>query len=115
MKKGSEGGSVDAVEVTAAEYPVYLQRAYKEAKFPKPRNLIGMQKDLPVEEMEKLMLANTPATDDDVQQLALRRAENVQGWLINEGKVPSERLFLVEPKAEAGDKDKGSRVDFSLR
>jgi hypothetical protein len=115
LKKGSEGGSVDAVEVTAAEYPVYLQRAYKEAKFPKPRNLIGMQKDLPVEEMEKLMLANIPATDDDVQQLALRRAENVQGWLINEGKVPSERLFLVEPKAEAGDKDKGSRVDFSLR
>ncbi len=115
LKKGGEGGSVDAVEVTPAEYPVYLQRAYKEAKFPKPRNLIGMQKDLPVEEMEKLMLANTPATDDDVQQLALRRAENVQGWLINEGKVPSERLFLVEPKAEAGDKDKGSRVDFSLR
>jgi len=115
LKKGGEGGSVDAVEVTPAEYPFYLQRAYKEAKFPKPRNLIGMQKDLPVEEMEKLMLANTPATDDDVQQLALRRAENVQGWLINEGKVPSERLFLVEPKAEAGDKDKGSRVDFSLR
>lgn len=115
LKKGGEGGSVDALEVTPAEYPVYLQRAYKEAKFPKPRNLIGMQKDLPVEEMEKLMLANTPATDDDVQQLALRRAENVQGWLINEGKVPSERLFLVEPKAEAGDKDKGSRVDFSLR
>ena len=115
LKKGGEGGSVDAVEVTPAEYPVYLQRAYKEAKFPKPRNLIGMQKDLPVEEMEKLMLANIPATDDDVQQLALRRAENVQGWLINEGKVPSERLFLVEPKAEAGDKDKGSRVDFSLR
>ena len=115
LKKGGEGGSVDAVEVTPAEYPVYLQRAYKEAKFPKPRNLIGMQKDLPVEEMEKLMLTNLPATDEDVQQLALRRAENVQSWLIEEGKVPPERLFLVEPKAESGDKDKGSRVDFSLR
>jgi hypothetical protein len=115
LKKGGEGGSVDAVEITPADYPVYLQRAYKEAKFPKPRNLIGMQKELPVEEMEKLMLANIPATDEDVQQLALRRAENVQSWLIDEGKVPPERMFLVEPKAEAGDKDKGSRVDFSLR
>ena len=115
LKKGGEGASVDAIEVAAAEYPVYLQRAYKEAKFPKPRNLIGMQKDLPVEEMEKLMLANTPVTDEDVQQLALRRAENVQGWLIDEGKVPAERIFLVEPKAEAGEKGKGSRVDFSLR
>mgnify|MGYP003450544985 FL=1 len=115
LKKGGEGASLDTIEVSAAEYPVYLQRAYKEAKFPKPRNLIGMQKDLPVEEMEKLMLTNFPASDDDVQQLALRRAENVQSWLIDEGKVPPERIFLVEPKTEAGEKGKGSRVDFSLR
>ena len=115
LNKGGEGASVDTIEVAAAEYPVYLQRAYKEAKFPKPRNLIGMQKELPVEEMEKLMLTNLPATDDDVQQLALRRAENVQSWLIDEGKVPPERIFLVEPKTEAGEKGKGSRVDFSLR
>jgi hypothetical protein len=115
LKKGDEGTSVDTIEVAAAEYPVYLQRAYKEAKFPKPRNLIGMQKELPVEEMEKLMLTNLPATDDDVQQLALRRAENVQSWLIDEGKVPPERIFLVEPKTEAGEKGKASRVDFSLR
>ncbi|MGV0974434.1 MAG: DUF748 domain-containing protein [Azonexus sp.] len=115
LNKGGEGASVDTIEVTAAEYPVYLHRAYKEAKFPKPRNLIGMQKELPVEEMEKLMLTNLQATDDDVQQLALRRAENVQSWLIEEGKVPPERIFLVEPKTEAGEKGKGSRVDFSLR
>jgi hypothetical protein len=115
LNKGGEGASVDTIEVAAAEYPVFLQRAYKEAKFPKPRNLIGMQKELPVEEMEKLMLTNLPASDDDVQQLALRRAENVQSWLIEEGKVPPERIFLVEPKTEAGEKGKGSRVDFSLR
>jgi hypothetical protein len=115
LNKGGEGASVDTIEVAAAEYPVYLQRAYKEAKFPKPRNLIGMQKELPVEEMEKLMLTNFPASGDDVQQLALRRAENVQSWLIDEGKVPPERIFLVEPKIEAAEKGKGSRVDFSLR
>jgi hypothetical protein len=115
LNKGGDGASVDTIEVAAAEYPVYLQRAYKEAKFPKPRNLIGMQKELPVEEMEKLMLTNLPASGDDVQQLALRRAENVQSWLIDEGKVPPERIFLVEPKIEAAEKGKGSRVDFSLR
>ena len=117
VKKGGEGASIDSIEVDSSEYPAYLQRAYKEAKFPKPRNLIGMQKDLPVEEMEKLMLTNLPATDDDVRQLALRRAENVQGWLVEQGKVPPERVFLVEPKTEGDDKGKGkgSRVDFSLR
>ncbi len=115
LKKDGEGASLDMIDLVPGEYPVYLQRAYKEAKFPKPRNLIGMQKDLPLEEMEKLMLANTPVTDDDVRQLALRRAESVQSWLIDEGKVPPERIFLVEPKTETGEKGTGSRVDFSLR
>mgnify|MGYP000308259036 CR=1 FL=1 len=62
----------------AKEYPEYLNRVYKEANFSKPRNLIGMQKDLPVEEMEKLMLANLPAGDDEVRALAQQRAETVQ-------------------------------------
>lgn len=115
IRKGTEGGSVDAVEIDPAEYPEYLKRAYKDAKFPKPRNVIGMQKDLPVEEMEKLLLANLPASDEDVKELALQRAETVQGWLIEQGKVPAERVFLVPPKRGADDKGNGSRVDFSLR
>jgi hypothetical protein len=101
--------------VDPAEYPEYLKRAYKEAKFPKPRNLIGMQKDLPVEEMEKLMLTNLPASDENVKELALLRAENVQAWLIEQGKVPAARVFLVPPKIGPDDKGKASRVDFSLR
>ncbi|HEX9195159.1 MAG TPA: DUF748 domain-containing protein, partial [Azonexus sp.] len=115
IRKEGEGVSVDTVVVDSAEYPEYLKRAYKEAKFPKPRNLIGMQKDLPVEEMEKLMLTNLPASDENIQELALLRAENVQSWLIEQGKVPAERIFLVPPKVGADDKGKASRVDFSLR
>jgi len=92
-----------------------LARAYKAAKFPKPRNVVGLQKDLPVEEMEKLMLANASASEDDVRQLARRRAENVQLWLIEQGKIAPERLFLVPPKLEAVESGKGSRVDFSLK
>lgn len=115
VRKGGEDGAIDAVELSPAEYPVYLQRAHKEAKFPKPCNLVGMQKDLPVEEMERLMLANFPASDDNVRELALLRAENVQGWLIKQGKVPAARIFLLPPKLGADDKGKASRVDFSLR
>ncbi len=118
-KKGVEGGSVEAVEVDAKDYPVYLQRAYKEAKFPKPRNLIGLQKDLPVEEMEKLLLANLPASDEDVRQLAERRAEVVQAWLVEQGKVAMERVFLMPPRTSEEAKGDGkasrSRADFSLR
>lgn len=115
LKKSGEGISLDSIEIAPDEYKTYLTRAYKEAKFPKPRNVVGLQKDLPVEEMEKLMLANLPATDDDIRQLARQRAENVQGWLVDQGKVPPERVFLLPAKAEADDKGKASRVDFSLR
>jgi hypothetical protein len=115
LKKGGEGSSLDSIELSAEEYPVYLQRAYKEAKFPKPRNVVGMQKDLPVEEMEKLMLTNLPASPEDVRALAISRAEAVQGWLLEQGKVSPERVFLLPPKTEADDKGKASRADFSLR
>lgn len=115
LKKGGEGVSVDSIVIPPAEYETYLTRAYKAAKFPKPRNMIGLQKDLPVEEMEKLMLANLPAGDDEVRALAQQRAETVQAWLVEHGKVPLERLFLLPPETAPDDKAKGHRVDFSLR
>ena len=115
IKKSGEGASLESIEIAPDEYKTWLQRAYREAKFPKPRNMVGMQKELPVEEMEKLMLANLPATDEDIRQLAKQRAENVQVWLTEQGKVPAGRVFLVPPKVEADEKTKASRVDFSLR
>ena len=115
VKKGTEGDSLEGIVLSSDEYKTYLTRAYKEAKFPKPRNMIGLQKDLPVDEMEKLMLTNTRATDEDMHTLAKQRAENVQSWLLEQGKVPAERVFLVPPKLEVDDKAKATRADFSLK
>jgi hypothetical protein len=108
-RKGVESGSADAVEVSAKEYPVLLERVYRSEKFPKPRNLVGMVKGLPVEEMEKLILANSSVDDEDLRDLADRRAKSVRDWLISRG-LPSERLFLL-PVQLLGAKDKsGSEV-----
>lgn len=116
-KKGGEGVSLDDITIEPDEYKTYLTRAYKEAKFPKPRNVIGMHKELPQEEMEKLMLTNMPATDEDVRALAIRRAEAVQSWLVEQGKVSPGRVFLLPPKTEVDREAKASasRVDFSLK
>ncbi|MBS1172479.1 MAG: ATPase involved in pili bisis [Proteobacteria bacterium] len=120
VKKGEAAESVDSVTVDKDEYPKYLERAYKQEKFPKPRNVIGMAKDLPPEEMEKLMLTHAQAGDEDLRTLALQRAQTVKDHLIHKGKVPEERVFTVAPKLtadDAKDKDKAklSRVDFSLK
>ncbi len=120
VKKGEAAESVDSVTVDKEEYAKYLERAYKQEKFPKPRNAIGLAKDLPPEEMEKLMLTHAQAGDEDLRTLALQRAQTVKDYLVSKGKVPEERVFTVAPKLtadDAKDKDKAklSRVDFSLK
>ncbi|MBI5576376.1 MAG: DUF748 domain-containing protein [Deltaproteobacteria bacterium] len=117
-KTGTPPSSLDNVTVGEAEYPRYLELAYRKEKFPKPRNIIGMAKDLPASEMEKLMLTNIRITDDDLRQLAMRRARRVRDALLKGGRVAPERMFLVEPKAlspEKKEKLKDSRVDFVLK
>jgi hypothetical protein len=115
LKSAGEGRSLDEIDIAPGEYKLYLTRAYRAAKFPKPRNMIGLLKDLPVEEMEKLMLANASASDGDLDQLGKERAEAVSAWLVNQGGVATERLFLVPPKDRSDEKNQASRADFSLR
>jgi hypothetical protein len=118
VKTGQPAPALDNVRVETAEYPKYLAQAYKVEKFPKPRNFIGMAKDLPVPEMEKLMLTHTRVTDDDLRQLAVERASHVRDRLVATGKVEAERVFLVAPKTlppERKEKLKDSRVDFRIK
>ncbi|MNN92388.1 hypothetical protein D3C81_2106650 [compost metagenome] len=83
--------------------------------------MIGLQKDIPVDEMEKLMVTNTTVSDDDLTALANRRAQAVKDWLLQTGKIPEDRLFLLASKSGAGTAKEGtanakaSRVDFSLK
>jgi len=73
---------------------------------------------LPPGEMESLMLANIPVTNDDLRQLAFARANAVKDYLIGSGKVEVARVFVLEPgrtPPERKEGGRGSRVDFSLR
>ena len=118
VRQGAAPKSVDDVQVDKAEYERYLKAAYGDESFPKPRNVIGLAKDLPVAEMESLMLKNAQATDDDLRNLANRRAQTVQNRLLATEQVSADRLSIVGAKpvsSEEKEKAKLSRVDFSLR
>ena len=117
-KKGGAPASVDDVVVEAAERETYLRKAYRKEKFPKPRNALGIAKDLPPAEMEKLLLANEAVGDDDLRLLALARANAVKNYLTGPGAVEPARVFVLEPGVEpaaAKDKARPSRVDFTLK
>ncbi len=108
------------VRVEKDEYPRYLKAAYGEESFPKPRNAIGLAKDLPVAEMEKLIIEHTSVTEDALRQLAARRAQAVREQLLASGQVAADRLLIVESRpGQPGEKEKTvanvSRVEFSLK
>lgn len=119
-RKGEAPRSVDDVQVAATEYPQYLKAAYGEETFPKPRNVIGLAQDLPVPEMEKLMMQHAKVGDDEMRQLANQRAQAVRDALLATGQAGAERLFVVAAKpfsAEERAKLQGrpNRVDFSMK
>jgi hypothetical protein len=107
---------VEAAQVTvsAAERPKYLEKAYDAADLKdKPRNLIGLAKSLPPDQMEALLRAAAPAGQQAVRQLADARAESVYE-ILQKTEGLSDRVFIVAPSVKA-DSDGGARVDFSLK
>jgi uncharacterized protein involved in outer membrane biogenesis len=118
VKKGQPAPSVDEVKIESAEYGKYLKMAYKEEKFPKPKNILGMAKDIPAPEMEKLMLTHIEVKEGDLRTLASQRAMKVKDAILKSGQVEPERVFTLEPKSlapEKKEKVKESRVDFKLK
>lgn len=117
VRKAEKGGRLNEVTLSAAEYPLYLEKVYADEKIPdKPRNVVGLAKSLPPAEMEARLLAFYPAGDAELRALAEQRGRRTQAWLLETGKVPAERVFLLAPKVEAAKGEApGNRVDFSLR
>jgi uncharacterized protein involved in outer membrane biogenesis len=114
-KRRTLGGSTNAVTptVTPAEYPQLLKAVYKRADFPKPRNLIGLTKDLPAPEMETLLFTNLPVTDAAMQDLATQRGVAVRDYLASL-KLPLDRLFLGAAKAVPPEAKWHPRAELSL-
>ena len=94
-------GAASAVTVSDAEYPQLLRRLYRRADLPgKPRNAIGLQKDLPVAEMEALLMAQIEVGDEAMRQLATQRGVAVKDYLAAR-KLPTDRLFLGAARSGA--------------
>jgi hypothetical protein len=118
IKKGGAAIPIDEVKIEPSEYEKYLKMAYKEEKFPKPRNIVGMAKDLPAPEMEKLMLTHIEVKEGDLRSLASQRGMQVKEAILKSGQVEPERIFMIEPKSltpPKKEKLKDSRVDFKIK
>jgi hypothetical protein len=88
-------------QLSRVDHERALKSVYASSKVKKPRNLIGMAKDIPVAEMEALLMADVPIHEDTWRQLALTRAQQVKDALSKAG-LALERMFIVPPQMEGG-------------
>ncbi len=103
--------------VTEAEYPELLEAVYRRADLPdKPRNLVGMAKRVPTDEMERHLLASIAVSEQTMRELAEARGTAVRDHLA-EHRLASDRLFLggVRTRAEGEDWKPGVEMKLDMR
>lgn len=113
---GMDGAKSGDIQVLPEEYEKYLTAVYKKEKFPKPRNLLGIAKDLPPGEMKKLIITNIVIGDAELTTLAQERVVAVKNYLVAKGTVPAERIFQEHEnifKVSAKETISRSRVELN--
>lgn len=90
--------------VTDAEYPALVEAVYKRADITKPRNMVGLARDLPLKDMEDLLLASIPVDAQAIRELAVARGAAVRDYLL-EHQLPSERIFLGNVRTDGAGED----------
>jgi uncharacterized protein involved in outer membrane biogenesis len=117
-KEITAGQTAETIEVTVAERGRYLKEVYRKGDFPKPRNAIGLLKDLSDAEMEKLILSHTLIGPAQLSELAWARSAAVKNELVERNGFPAERIFqnnvaIVRPPGKPDDWS-GNRVEFGV-
>lgn len=115
QRKGEDMTLARNAAMQPEEYSRYLRAVYRKEKFPKPRTMFGLVKDLPDEEMKKLIIANTVVGNQDLQSLAQERSATVMAYLVKQG-VAQERLFLKKDNIHKSPEKSGqsrSRVELN--
>jgi hypothetical protein len=93
--------------------PALLKEVYQRADMPKPRNVIGLAKGLPEAEMEKLLLADIPVSEDAMRALAQQRGAVVKDYLAAK-RLPPEQLVLGAAKVLPPDAKWTPRAELNL-
>ncbi len=99
--------------VSAEEAPALLKEVYRRSNVKKPRNVVGMSKEMNTAEMEALLLQSISVDEDTVRSLALNRSLAVREYLTAR-QVPSDRLFMGEAEIFPSQADWQPRAELSL-
>ena len=114
------GKTVDpkGLALTDADRAKYLEKVYDNTKIKdKPRNMIGLSKSLPPDQMNALLVKAAPMSNQALASLADARAQAVYEQFLATAQDLTNRIFVVAPKLDAEGIEgggKATRVDFAL-
>ena len=93
--EGRSGTSPDEATSVPSEKQklAALKKLYSSTVLERPRNLVGLTKDLPADEMKALIEKDMAIPTSAWQDLATARAQNVRDYLLSQG-VDADRVFL---------------------
>lgn len=89
----SEEAEVEGATRTDKQKLAALKQVYRKTVKDRPRNMVGLAKDLPAEEMQALILQNMVIPSTAWDALAAARAQAVRDYLLLQG-VDAQRVFL---------------------
>ena len=117
VEKIESGDSSQDISIESEEYEEFLKLIYEEEKFDISNNERGFTSSTSISEMEKLILSNINAGDEELRQLAEQRGKTARDWLVEKGSISSDRVFVLEPEieSEVDGKKVGSKAKFAIK
>ena len=110
---------LEEIVLSNAEKPALLNSVFAASGIAVPVDDSGKPVELTAESMGTLLRTHTEVTKNDYRKLSNARAFNAKNYLLENGQVERERLFIVEPsagaKAQAQEGTGSGRVIFSLK
>lgn len=108
---GQDAAAVASFDATEAS--VLLKEVYKRADITKPRNVLGLVKEIAESDMETLLLTNIRINAEAMHELALERGAVVKDYLLAQ-QLSEDRLFLGAARVMQPEGDWAPSVELSL-
>ncbi|WP_462269910.1 DUF748 domain-containing protein [Desulfobacter sp.] len=116
-KKLPADGTVRLTDLDEEKRSRLIETSYDKAQFPKPRDASGKEKELTLDEKEKLLVTSMPLDGDALGALGRQRGHEIADYLTKTGKVDIRRVFITEPDPVAEDEENNARIKttFNLK
>jgi len=110
-------GTVKLADLDEEKRIRLIEKSYDKARFPKPRDESGKEKELTLDEKEKLLVTSMPLAAEALSDLGRQRGHEIATYLTETGKIDIRRVFVTEPDPVAEDEENnaGIKATFNLK